>query len=679
MAGPLTRRPLGPFSRGVIDRADASLGSAVAGVLKRARGVLYSGAGQLSARSGSRVVLTLQDDQGSPATVTSVIGVWQFADRALAMAHSTVTNKIYLYVLSSTLDGWYNSAGVLQATASPQPIASVWQSTATAPDVFLAEGLGVAYIAHAAAADKTSLAFSMRQYDPNAVATSITSITRVGATATVTTAAAHKLATGDKVTIAGAVQPEYNGTYSVTVTGDTTYTYTVSGTPATPATGTITQLAYITNVVSDLDVSGTAEPLYALGCIAFQQHLWIWGVGSGSTAANHFRPELARFSGPSFSLPFASSDSLTVGNRVRSDREKIVGAAVAGSALFLGSPFGLTRVTGYGRSSWFKQPLDNSFGFPGPKCMTTRKETLYYWSSRGPMRCTEGGSPEPLWTAIEAAVASIINPQKIVAAYDESGDVVIFSYDSGAGVRTIAIYDCTREVWLGPDDDIGLVVRAAGSVSPVYASTAATVTGPDAAPSAASTTSVGASVATANWTLGDVTAQTQVEYRRQGDTAWIVAGLVAASVTSYQITGLTAGVAYEWRAAHFEGGTYSSYLGPSVATQFTTSLVSSGLLPPTNLSLSVVSNNPGYSTIRATWTNSGESGVSTDVETRDATHAGIFSSTTGADAPTSSAEFDVYVSGNYEARAKHTKPAYADSDYTATANVDVNVDGLDVT
>ena len=69
---------------------------------------------------------------------------------------------------------------------------------------------------------------------------SVTSITRSSTTATVTTSATNSLVTGQSVTIAGATQTQYNGTFTITVTGGTTFTYTVSGSPATPATGTIT-------------------------------------------------------------------------------------------------------------------------------------------------------------------------------------------------------------------------------------------------------------------------------------------------------------------------------------------------------------------------------------------------------------------------------------------------------
>lgn len=69
---------------------------------------------------------------------------------------------------------------------------------------------------------------------------SVTSITRVSNTATVTTATAHGLASNIEVTIAGAVQTDYNGDFEIQVNGETTFTYTVDNVPTTPATGTIT-------------------------------------------------------------------------------------------------------------------------------------------------------------------------------------------------------------------------------------------------------------------------------------------------------------------------------------------------------------------------------------------------------------------------------------------------------
>ena len=64
-------------------------------------------------------------------------------------------------------------------------------------------------------------------------------ITSAATTATVTHTA-HGFATGQEVTIAGANESEYNGTFNVTVTGTDTYTYTLPNSTSSPATGTIT-------------------------------------------------------------------------------------------------------------------------------------------------------------------------------------------------------------------------------------------------------------------------------------------------------------------------------------------------------------------------------------------------------------------------------------------------------
>lgn len=66
----------------------------------------------------------------------------------------------------------------------------------------------------------------------------IASITRVSDEATVETATPHGLAIGDVVEIAAADQVEYNGVKVVTgAPTPTTFTFAVSGNPATPATG----------------------------------------------------------------------------------------------------------------------------------------------------------------------------------------------------------------------------------------------------------------------------------------------------------------------------------------------------------------------------------------------------------------------------------------------------------
>ena len=70
----------------------------------------------------------------------------------------------------------------------------------------------------------------------------VATLTRVGSVATVTLSAPNTtLSTGNYVTIVGSVQPEYGGIKGpITVVDSTHFTYAVAGSPATPATGTIT-------------------------------------------------------------------------------------------------------------------------------------------------------------------------------------------------------------------------------------------------------------------------------------------------------------------------------------------------------------------------------------------------------------------------------------------------------
>lgn len=69
----------------------------------------------------------------------------------------------------------------------------------------------------------------------------VSSITRVGSVATVLFSAAHGLAEyGNMITVAGSDQTEYNGEHEMIWVSTTEMSFTVTGTPATPATGTIT-------------------------------------------------------------------------------------------------------------------------------------------------------------------------------------------------------------------------------------------------------------------------------------------------------------------------------------------------------------------------------------------------------------------------------------------------------
>lgn len=156
----LATLPLGPFD-GAVDQKGASVPAT--GKLRMVKNMVFSGVNRFQPRLGNAVALTLKDDAGTPATVTSVLAVQQFMDFVVLVAHSTVTSKCYLYRTPTTMDSWYDATGALQSNATPQPIAVLWSSMTVAPDVTLAEGLGTLWVANTSAIDVNGLYFPTKQ------------------------------------------------------------------------------------------------------------------------------------------------------------------------------------------------------------------------------------------------------------------------------------------------------------------------------------------------------------------------------------------------------------------------------------------------------------------------------------------------------------------------------------
>ena len=107
------------------------------------------------------------------------------------------------------------------------------------------------------------------------------SITRVTTTATVTHTA-HGLANGDKVVIRGANELEYNGVKTITYIDANSYSYTVSGSPASPATGTIICSAVI------LEGLTNASGVISISTFNYSADQPIKGVARKSSSSPYF-------------------------------------------------------------------------------------------------------------------------------------------------------------------------------------------------------------------------------------------------------------------------------------------------------------------------------------------------------------------------------------------------------
>lgn len=111
---------------------------------------------------------------------------------------------------------------------------------------------------------------------PMEQAVPISTITRVGAIATVTTGVPHPFKTGDTITIAGATGADaalYNGSFAITVASTTTFTYTMGDTPS----GSAVPLTLSSTLVVDAAQNWTVNEHAGRICVL---------VGAGYAPAN---------------------------------------------------------------------------------------------------------------------------------------------------------------------------------------------------------------------------------------------------------------------------------------------------------------------------------------------------------------------------------------------------------
>ena len=202
--------------------------------------------------SSNKVFLEIRETElGLPNATTLAEGVLQGSAITVgAWNKISLTRPVYLqagveYAMVLLTDdavhavalaelGKYDSAAGQFVTSQPYTIGTLLKSSNASTWTPVQEA-DLSFRMYGATFTSTSRTVSLGQLR----AASVSSITRSGTTATVTTATAHGFSTGQKVVISGATQTDYNGAFTVTVSSTTQFTYTVANSPATPATGTI--------------------------------------------------------------------------------------------------------------------------------------------------------------------------------------------------------------------------------------------------------------------------------------------------------------------------------------------------------------------------------------------------------------------------------------------------------
>lgn len=200
----------------------------------------------------NKVYLEIRETElGLPNATTIAEGVLQGTDITLnAWNKISLTKPVFLqagveYAMVLLTDdalhavglaelGKFDAAAGQYVTSQPYTIGTLLKSSNASTWTPVQES-DLTFRMYGASFTSTTRTVELGQLSGAAVA----SLTRSGSTATLTTITPHGFVTGQKVVVSGAVQTDYNGAFTVTVTGPTEFTYPVSNTPVTPATGTI--------------------------------------------------------------------------------------------------------------------------------------------------------------------------------------------------------------------------------------------------------------------------------------------------------------------------------------------------------------------------------------------------------------------------------------------------------
>lgn len=140
-----------------------------------------------------------------------------------------------------------------------------------------------------------------------------------------------------------------------------------------------------------LDTGASSQQLYARGCIAFNNFLFLWGFDSADVT-NGDGPARVMFSNLGLPLKFGNDNLVTppVGNRLFTDSdaiglgdagEIIRGAVRALGKLFFGTNRGLHFIQGYGRDTFVTNgsiPVMKAFNIGGPGAIIEGPDRLVY-------------------------------------------------------------------------------------------------------------------------------------------------------------------------------------------------------------------------------------------------------------------------------------------------------------
>lgn len=353
----------------------------------------------------------------------------------------------------------------------------MWRGDSFAPLVMTSEDTGfVDNVAHYDA----SATYAVDDEIAFGPLVSVSSIAHSDGTATVTCSSEHGYSTGADVTIAGANETEFNGRFSVTVTSETAFTFSVTSSNSS-ATGTITctnnaNYYKCTTITSAGESPSTASgkwsqlstilPNSTSGAFIANRVATATTYDSSATTYGNKRDfvavtdslDLHTFFNQVFRVNYGTDSQIV--DLLRFDENRLLVFKDKDVSMITG--FIVTDTSSDLGTSVSIEPVIQNYGVPGRGAAVVVGNEVYFWASRkgvvslsqteqSKVRGIDVPMSEPIQTIIDR-----VDPRhedKIrIAWYDSKLYVALPLDDGSSGNNTLAVYDFQNSAWSGIDD-----------------------------------------------------------------------------------------------------------------------------------------------------------------------------------------------------------------------------------
>lgn len=545
--------------------------------------------GKLATRNGSRTMLVLHNDAGSPAEVSGLNGVWPWTSiGALIVGTDTSQHKCYAWYATQdmALAGASEAQSRVDLSLTPTPtiVSAPWTDAGGSPIPQASELFENMYLADATVSQAVRRWFlQLNQTIP---------VVQIGSpfpnikVPRFCFAGTGSGATGTASLTGPAVTSIAVGTGGSGYTTVPTVILTGGGGSGARAHAVLTA-GVVTSFVVDAGgsgyttpptvtlLAGQAQEITPYCCEPYNNVLFVAGYGDES-AGNADRPEYLRHSflgqNPSNSLALgdiADGFDKDAWNIVGAVGQRITAMKQGAGVLMVAKANELYRVSGAGRAypgwQYAVERVQNTSGMgcSNPNCLVFAEGYWYGMGAAGPFR-TDGfrvetlvGPRRPDFDAVDTLSASWVSyhPDRrmILFATHPQGSTPALPWD-------LWLWDVQREKWQTDWTFAQPTAFAHGNNVP-----STSVQGPSAPPSNPVTSAQTIAGYTASWTNGDVLAQTEVWQEDVTTGTWVLLQTVNPGIATFIVNTDQDHGSYLWRVRHVRNGLRSSYTADTPA------------------------------------------------------------------------------------------------------------------